>query len=158
MRKLFFLIAAIFATIQLPAQKTFKRNTLYCETLGNGLVLSVNYERQMKSEPGLGLHIGVGLGGNRPAFPLGVKYLILLDKEKSFFEMGAGITLAERDLWSETNSSQFKSDTYSAGFIPSIGYRHHTSKGLMWRINYTPVFNKYRNELVFFGFSIGWRI
>ena len=85
MRKTFFFTIAIFAAIQLPAQKPFKRNSLYGEILGNGLVLSLNYERQMSSKPSLGLHFGVGLGSHKPIFPLGAKYLFAIDKQRSFF-------------------------------------------------------------------------
>ena len=157
MRKAFFLIAAIFAAVQLPAQKSSKRNTCYFEILGNGLVLSLNYERQITSKPGLGLHAGVALAGEKPAFPLGAKYIFDLGKQRSFLEIGAGATLAEQDMW-ETNYNQPKADPYKAGFIPSIGYRYHARRGFMCRLNYTPVFNKYRTELFYFGVSLGWRI
>jgi hypothetical protein len=157
MRKIFFLIAAIFAACQSPAQKSFKRNTVYFEMLGNGLVLSLNYERQITSKPGLGLHAGVGLAGDKPSFPLGAKYLFDLSKQRSFLEVGAGVTIAEQDMWKE-NYNQPHENPYQAGFIPSIGYRHHSPKGFMWRVNYTPVFNSNRTELLYFGLSIGWRI
>ena len=157
MRKIFFFVAAIFAACQLPAQKSFKRNTVYFEIGGNGLVLSLNYERQITNKPGLGFHAGIALAGDKPAFPLGAKYLFDLGKQKSFLEVGAGVTIAELDMW-KANYNQSYENPYKAGFIPSIGYRHHSPKGFMWRINYTPVFNKYRTELVFFGVSVGWRI
>ncbi len=157
MRKIFLCIAAILAVCQLSAQKSFKRNTAYFEMLGNGLVLSLSYERQLSNKPGFGLHAGVGLAGEKPSFPVGVKYLFDLGRERSFLEVGAGVTLAEQDMWEE-NLNQPKADPYKAGFIPSVGYRHHAPKGFMWRVNYTPVFNKYRNELFYFGVSLGWRI
>jgi len=157
MRKIFFFVAAIFAACQLPAQKSFKRNTIYFEIGGNGLVLSLNYERQITSKPGLGLHAGVALSGDKPAFPLGAKYLFDLGKQRSFLEVGAGVTFAEQDMWEE-NLNQVTSNPYKAGFIPSVGYRYNAPKGFMWRINYTPFFNKYRTELLFFGVSVGWRI
>ena len=84
MRKIFFFVAAIFAACQLPAQKCSKRNTGYFEIGGNGLVLSLNYERQITSKPGLGLHAGVGLAGDKPSFPLGAKSLLDLSKQRSF--------------------------------------------------------------------------
>jgi len=155
MRKIFFFSLAIIAAIQLTAQKSFKRNAVYSEILGNGLVISVNYERQLGDKPGLGLHFGIGLRSSKPIFPFGAKYLF--GKQKSLFEIGAGVTVAEREVW-ETNYNQFKENPYSPGFIPSVGYRYNAPKGFMWRINYTPVFNKYRTELLFFGVSIGWRI
>jgi len=157
MRKILLCITAIFGACQLPAQKPFKQNTVYLEMAGNGLVLSLNYERQISGKPGLGLHAGVGLADNKPSFPVGVKYLFDLGRERSFLEVGAGVTLAEQDMW-ETNYNQSKPDPYKAGFIPSVGYTYKAPKGFMWRINYTPVFNKYRTELLYFGLSIGWRI
>lgn len=157
MRKILFFTVAIFAFCQLPAQKSFKRNTAYFEILGNGLVLSLNYERQITNKPGFGFHAGVALAGDKPAFPLGVKYLFDLGKQRSFLEVGAGVTLAELDMW-EPNYNQPKADPYKAGFIPSVGYRYHAPRGFMLRVNYTPVFNKYETELLFFGVSIGWRL
>ena len=157
MRKIFFFVAAIFAACQLPAQKSFKRNTFYFEIGGNGLVLSLNYERQITNKPGLGFHAGVALAGDKPAFPLGAKYLFDLGKQRSFLEVGAGVTLAEQDMWEE-DLNQVPGNPYKPGFIPSVGYRYNAPKGFMWRINYTPFFNKYRTELLFFGVSVGWRI
>lgn len=160
MRKSLFIAAAIFVAMQLQAQKSFKRNTLYGEIAGNGLILSVNYEKQLGNKPGLGLHFGVGLAGDKPSFPFGAKYLFQLGKERSFLEIGAGVTLMEREIWDQNwiNVGRDKKNSYGPGFIPSIGYRYHAPKGFMWRINYAPVFNKYRTEAVYFGVSVGWRI
>jgi hypothetical protein len=158
MRKFIFSQIAIIATIQLAAQKPFKKNTFYAEILGNGMVLSINYERQLKNKPGLGYYLGIGLGGVKPAIPFGAKYLIDLKNHKSFIEAGAGITLGERDLWIERDIGSTVKNSYKPGFIPSIGYRHHTPYGFMWRVNYTPVFSGFRNIPLFFGLSLGWRI
>jgi hypothetical protein len=157
MRNSFFFSIAVVASIQLSAQKPFKKNTLYGELGGNGLVLSVNYERQMGNEPGLGLHIGLGLADKKPSIPLGVNYLFELGSQKSFIEAGAGITLAEKDLWDE-KFNRSEHNAYKPGFIPSVGYRHHTPYGLMWKVIYTPVFSSYRNVPWLFGISVGWRI
>lgn len=158
MRKSIFFSLIILVSVQLVAQKPFKRSMLYGEILGNGLVLSVNYERQLQETPGLGLFIGIGLGGIKPAIPFGAKYLINLGNKKSFLETGVGITLAERDLWDNDDHITDDQNSYRAGFIPSVGYRHHTSYGFMWRVNYTPVFSSYRNFLWLCGVSVGWRI
>jgi hypothetical protein len=157
MRKIIILTIAILIVGQLTAQKPFKRNTFYGEIMGNGLVLSVNYERQLRDKPGLGLHFGIGLAGDKPSFPIGAKYLFDLGNQRSFLEAGAGVTIAEQDIW-EVNYNQPKADPYKAGFIPSVGYRYNAPKGFMLRMNYTPIFNKYRTELLFFGVSVGWRI
>ena len=153
-----FLFSLCLSASQLTAQNSFKKNTLYGEILGNGLVLSANYERQLGDKPGFGLHIGVGLGGYKPAIPLGVIYLFETGNQKSFIETGAGITLGERDMWKEYNYIQLEKNSYKPGFIPSFGYRHHTSYGFMWKVSYTPVFSSYRNIPLFFGIAAGWRI
>ncbi len=158
MRNALFFIVTILACMQASAQKVFKKNTLYVEILGNGVVLSANYERQMGNKPGLGFHMGVGLGGDGPAIPLGAKYLFQLGNQKSFIETGVGVTLAERDLLDDKNNDLGDHSPYKAAFIPSIGYRHQTKYGLMWRVNYTPIFSAYRNILSFGGISIGWSI
>jgi hypothetical protein len=156
MRKSFIFILALVITTQLLAQKSFKRNTAYAEILGNGMRLSANYEYQLSSKPGFGLHIGIGLGGYNPAIPFGVKYLIDLGNKKSFVETGTGVTLAERGMWDEKQQNQDR-NPYQPGFIPSVGYRHHTHYGLMWKLIYSPFVTKGRKEWNFWGVAIGWR-
>lgn len=150
-------LSVIFVTPAAIAQTVFKKNTFYGELAGNGGFLSVNYDRQMGEKPGLGGHIGIGLGDDKPVIPLGITYMHDLGNKKSFAEAGAGITLAEANLWRSFPDYR-NSSPYTPGFIPSIGYRHHTRYGLMWRFNYTPIFTKYRNIPLFFGTSVGWRI
>lgn len=157
MKKLLLLLLIVLVSVTMVAQKTFKRNILYAELLGNGLFLSANYERQLSDKPGFGLHIGISLGGDKPAIPLGVKYLFRLGKQKSFIETGIGVSLAERNLWDDKNYIQAEKNPYKPGFIPSVGYRHQTPYGLMWRVNFTPVFTTYRN-FSFFGVSVGWSL
>jgi hypothetical protein len=160
MRILLFCSLAIAISLHSEAQNSFKRNTLYGEIGGNGLALSVNYERQIQNKPGLGWHVGVGLGEEKPCIPLGVKYLIGLGGQKSFIETGLGITLAEQDVLDEKYFFNTTSDNpYGVAFVPTIGYRHHHKKyGLMWKVNYSPVFSRYRNVLLYYGVAIGWRI
>jgi hypothetical protein len=156
MRKTFLLSLAIIAFTSLSAQKAFKQTTFYGEIMGNGLTISVNYERQLSDKPGLGLHIGLGLGSEMPVIPIGAKYLFKLKNEKSFIEAGLGITLTDYSF--STLKHNVDNNRLKAAFIPSVGYRHHTSYGLMWRLNYTPVFLNYRSIWYVGGFSIGWRL
>jgi hypothetical protein len=158
MRSLFLSLFIFVFAFQSSAQNSFKKTTLYGEIGGNGLFLSANYERQMGNKPGFGLHVGIGIADIMPAIPLGITYMLDLGNNKSFVETGAGITLAERYTWDTHSLNRPPPHPYKAGFIPSIGYRHHTAYGLMWRINYTPIFTQYRNIPLFLGISIGWRI
>ncbi|MEQ1678187.1 MAG: hypothetical protein ABL876_15890 [Chitinophagaceae bacterium] len=147
----------IFLCAQVLAQKTFKRNTLYAEIGGNGVVLSANYERQLSNKPGLAYHIGVGVGYNKPSVPMGIKYLLELGKgQRSFIETGVGVTIGSKYFWKEYRRGTDK-NPYEPGFIASIGYRHHTRYGLLWRICYTPIFTSYRNIFYLGGISAGWR-
>ena len=139
------------------AQVKSKRNTAYFELLGNGLTLSANYERYVFKKPGLAWHIGVGLGSNLPAIPLGFKYVFPFKNVKSNLEIGFGVTFLESDGWKSTfGGSNSLKNPYQPGFIPSIGYRHQTKYGLMWRANFLTVYNKQREPIYFGGLSIGW--
>jgi hypothetical protein len=157
MRKLPLLGLVVLVTTQLTAQKPFKRNTIYGEICGSGVVLSINYELQVKSKPGLGFYGGVGLGGEYPAFPLGAKYLFSLGNQKSFLECGAGVVFAELDLLNEHAVPSDKLN-YRVGFTPCIGYRHHSPGGFMYRFNYTPFFSGWDKMVLFAGISVGWRL
>lgn len=156
MRKIVLTVAAVAICAQLAAQTNFKKNTAYAEILGNGLVLSVNYERQLGDKPGFGIHAGIGLGVDFPAIPLGVNYLWNLKNQRSFLEAGFGITLAKAGIYTNKLDAAVR-DNLTPGYIPSIGYRHHTRYGLLWKLIFSPAFSKYRNLIPYGGFSLGWR-
>lgn len=140
------------------AQSSFKRNHLYLEAGGNGLFGSVNYERQLTRKPGIGLRLGVGVYSEYAFFltiPAGIDYLFKLNDNGSFLDAGLGVTWARVDgnFFSESNNSDVQHITH---FIPSIGYRKHTPRGVIWRLSLTPVANK--NAFTpWAGISIGKR-
>ena len=75
------------------AQNSFKRSNLYIEAGGNGLWGSVNYERQLTRQPGLGLRIGVGFYTENAFYltiPAGINYLFPLKNHTSFIDAGFG--------------------------------------------------------------------
>jgi hypothetical protein len=159
MRTLLLLVMLFTGITRLPAQKSFKRTTLYAEIAGSGMTLSVNYERQLSNKPGFGFFAGFGLGGDETpvSIPLGIKYLLDLGNKKSFLETGAGVTIAEKDAF-DGKFKPFQSNDFTGVFIPTVGYRHHTRYGLMYRINYTPFFSRERPIFYAFGISLGWRL
>ena len=142
----------------LLAQDAFKRNDFYLEAGGNGLFASVNYERQLTKEPGVGVRVGVGFYTENAFYltiPVGINYLFPVKNHRSFIDAGLGLT------WARIDGKLFGSDKYSNGehfvnFIPSIGYRKHTTKDVMWRFSITPVIN---NDAFtpWLGISIGKR-
>ena len=133
-----------------------QKNSIDLEAGGNGLFGSVNYERQLTKQPGLEARIGLGFYSENAFYltiPAGINYLFKLKNRKSFIDAGLGITWTRIDgnLFGKSNNS--KGDHF-VNFIPSIGYRKHTSKDFMWRISFTPVVNKY-GSTPWIGASIG---
>ena len=158
MKILIFFLASTFLVTCSFGQSTFKRNDVYFEAGGNGLFSSINYERQLTSQPGLGVRIGLGFYTENAFYltiPTGVNYLFKLKKDNSFIDAGLGAT------WTRGNGELFIVEDPSNGenfvsFVPSIGYRKHTANDVMWRISLAPVANKY-GLVPWLGFSIGKR-
>jgi hypothetical protein len=153
MKKTLFTIILFLCIATFTAgQSTFKRNNIYLEAGGNGLYGSVNYERQLTKKSGLQARIGLGIYWNYDNFlnlPLGINYLFDLKNKKSFIDVGVGVTFTGIDEKSDGG-------LHYVNFVPGIGYRRHTSKDVMWRINVTPVINKY-GFTSWVGASIGKR-
>jgi len=152
------LLLISFCSVSLYGQTTLKQNDIYIEAAGNGLFASVNYERQLTKEPGLGIRLGIGFYTEKAFYltiPVGINYLFELKKKNSFIDAGLGAT------WARINGEVFGSSKNSNGdhfinFVPSIGYRKHTNKNIMWRISITPAANKF-TLVPWLGFSIGKR-
>lgn len=139
-------------------QNSINRNDIYVEAGGNGLFGSVNYERQLTKFPGLGARIGVGFYSENAFYltiPAGISYLFKLKNEKSFIDAGLGATWARLDGKLLDGSKNFNSGHF-VNFVPSIGYRRHSSNDVMWRISITPVANNY-GLVPWIGASIGKR-
>lgn len=153
------LTAFALCTVTLSfGQSTFKKNDIYLEAGGNGLFGSVNYERQLTKEPGLGARVGIGFYTEYAfylAIPVGINYLFKLISEKSFIDAGLGATWARIDgrLFSDSKNPN---GNHFVNFVPSIGYRRHTLNDVMWRISVTPVANK-TGLFPWIGASIGKR-
>ncbi len=139
-------------------QTTFKKNDIYIEAGGNGLFASANYERQFTKEPGPGFRLGIGFYTETAFYltiPVGFNYLFKLKNNHSFVDAGLGAT------WTRIDGKKFANSRISnahnfVNFVPSIGYRRHTNRNVMWRISATPIAN---NDGLFpwLGFSIGKR-
>ncbi len=158
MRRLTLSIVCSFITIYSFGQDTFKRNDIYLEAGGNGLFASVNYERQVTKEPGLGLRFGVGFYTENNFYltiPVGINYLFKLKNNNSFLEAGLGVTWARMDAKIFKDLEDPNADHFT-NFIPSIGYRRHLNRDVMLRVNLTPVANKY-GLVPWLGLSLGKR-
>lgn len=158
MKQFFLLIAYSTIVTFLFGQTSFRKNDIYLEAAGNGLFASINYERQLTKHPGLGARFGIGFYSENAFYltiPIGINYLFKLKTDKSFIDAGLGMT------WTRFDGTLFGKSRNSNGehfvnFIPSIGYRRHTTKDLVWRASITPGINKY-GFVPWLGASIGKR-
>jgi len=152
----------------LNAYPPVKLNTAYLQLFGNGIVLSANYERQLFKKPGLSLHAGIGIcgeagfywnGTSRVTIPVGIIYLLPLKRYNRFVDFGIGATYAKSDmqvymLVEHRNPNYVNTNYWSC--VPSISYRIHTQKHMMYKYGFTPVINQY-GFIPFFEFSAGKR-
>jgi hypothetical protein len=157
--KAFLFSVFMFSFINGFTQSSFRKNAIYGELAGDGIFLSLHYERQLGTKPGLGVHFGLGNADIDENFaftiPVGVDYLFNISNQKSFIETGLGVTWAIQNIWD--SYSHTEPHKYKPAFISSIGYRHQTPYGLMWKIGAIAAFSK-NNILPFYpGISIGWR-
>lgn len=158
MKKYLLTICTLFTATLVFGQNVFKKNDIYLEAGGNALFGSINYERQLTREPGLGARIGVGFYTENAFYltiPAGINYLFKLKNNTSFIDAGLGIT------WTRMDGNLFGASENSHGdhfvnFIPSVGYRRHTKKDVLWRISFTPIANKY-TFVPWLGASVGKR-
>jgi hypothetical protein len=158
MRKQILTVLALCVVTFSYGQNTFKKNDIYFEAGGSGLFGSINYERQLAEEPGLGARVGIGFYSENAFYltiPVGINYLFKLKNNTSFIDAGLGVT------WTRINGNLFGNKSYTNGehfvnFVPCIGYRKHTSKNVMWRLSLTSIANN-NGYYPWLGASIGKR-
>jgi hypothetical protein len=168
MKKTTLIIAIVLVALQTSAQK---RKSLYIELLGNGIVLSENFELRLKknSNSGSGVRLGVGFGsvsgydqnGNYDnvgliTIPIGYNYLI--GEKRSSLELGGGITpvifINNKIVKSELLRSG--SDKTITGFL-NAGYRYQPLKsGFMGKITWTPAITNSGFFAAYFGLGLGY--
>ncbi|MGC8751097.1 hypothetical protein [Hydrotalea sp.] len=158
MKPTLFIILLIAFTLPCFSQNSFKRNDIYLEAGGNSLFTGINYERQLTKQPGLGVRVGVGMYSENAfylAIPIGINYLFTTNNPKGFIDVGVGTTFARENaklFWEKKTIA----DDHFVNFIPSFGYRRHTTQNMLWRISFTPVINRY-GFVPWLGFSVGKR-
>ena len=159
MTKLNFLLYFIFLTSFAIGQNQ-TQNNIYFQLGGNGLFLSMNYERPIIEKANIYGHVGVGMYGIQPTYltiPFGFNYLLKLKRANNFIEFGIGATYTKAivKLFAIVETEEnTPTKVHYFNFIPSISYRWHTKGDFMYKIGATPIFNQY-DAFPFFGFSIG---
>lgn len=163
------MLSAICVAVAQDAPAKFSKN-IFVEGLGNGVLISVNYDMRLKKGVPNGLGVRGGIGGgslegtsqdgdyidlSMITIPLGVNYLI--GSKRSFFEAGLGIT----PIYVNANTVILEGDLYSGtgwgvlGFL-NLGYRFQPiRRGVMFRADWTPAFGKPGFFGRYFGLSLG---
>ena len=164
------LYIATFSATKINAQKDIKKNSIYAEIGGNGVLYSINYERLFKLSKLFNVtsRIGYGYTDNfnfnklkTNSIPFEINGLFSLSKEKHFIEIGSGVTYMYIEDQS-TESSNFGTLIYAA----RLGYRYQKPNGgIMYRIGITPLYDFYSDQqnlvksntwFIFGGISIGY--
>lgn len=168
MKKLFLISLLSFLVFHAEAQTDFRKNTAYAQFLGNGIVLSANYERQLFKKPGLGIHAGIGIcgeagfywnGTSRITIPVGLNYILPVNHNNRFIDFAIGATYSNSDMrvymMVEHRDPNYKNSNYWS-FVPSVSYRIQTKRNMMYKFGLSPVINQY-GLIPFIGFSVGKR-
>lgn len=147
-----------------------RRKTIFAEALGNGVLLSGNFDIRLKpnQNDGLGFRAGIG-GGSLSAtdgmgssvsaglvtFPLSVNYVV--GKKRSGFESGVGLTPMYATASVQTNSEFAEGNGFGVTGFLNAGYRYQPiNNGVAFRINWAPAFNSAGFSPEWFGLSLGY--
>lgn len=138
------------------AQQKGKRQVVYAELLGSGVVGSVNYDFRFKpGNDGFGMRMGLGYIPDAIIIPLEINGL--LGKKRVAFEYGAGISSAIF-LSNDYINEAFLEDIKNFGVIGYVksGVRITPKKnGVFLNLNWYLVRNKYE-YINWFGLGIGY--
>jgi hypothetical protein len=167
MKKLSLSLLALLLVSQSFAQR---RKTAFVEILGNGLIVSGNFEMRLKkdSNSGSGLRAGLG-GGNISGYdnngnyvsvglitiPLGYNYLI--GEKRSSFELGAGITPIIVSASGNFNGDFVSGKGITLSGVLNAGYRYQPlNSGFMGKITWTPLATNSGFYAAYFGIGLGY--
>lgn len=147
-----------------------RRKSIYAEALGNGIIVSANYDMRLKKNQNDGLGFRAGIGGGSLAgydetgmsanigvltFPLSLNYVV--GKKRSGFETGAGFTPIYVSASVETDTEFAHADGLGVTGFLNAGYRFQPiNSGVMFRVNWTPAFNRSGFIPGWFGLSLGY--
>lgn len=159
--KILLILVLILSGVEAFSQELIKKNEIFAELGGNGLLGSINYYRQFGDKPGFGARIGAGVYGNEAnlTIPVEVNYLIRVLGNHSFLDLGLGATFTKANVHlyalAERSEGYVEKKPF-AFFIPSIGLRAYTTKNYVWHVNITPIQTEY-SMLPYFGLGFGKR-
>ena len=163
MRKYFLGLSLILIEMTALGQDFSKKNEIFLELGGNGLLGSVNYARQLTKNPGLEFRAGLGAYGSEKTFitiPVSLNYSIGLGGQHSFLTIGMGATYTKADVRMgriiDYEESYDHIHSAPINLVPSLAYRYYTTKDFLWKVGFNPVINVH-GFLPSFGLSAGKR-
>ena len=120
MKKLFVILIICLLTYSSYCQDT-RKNSIYVEALGNGILYSINYERLFPLGEYVGLITRIGFAYDFEFFssitiPLEISGIL---GKKHCFELGAGYTFILNDI---------------DGYLIRAGYRYRAKNGFLIRV------------------------
>lgn len=139
------------------------QKAVFLEAFGNGYLASINYDTRLNKgrSDGWGVRMGIGKGhffetdepsntSRYTTIPLSMNYI--LGAKRNGLEMGLGITPSFT-----FHSVSGNSKNVSLGGFANINYRMQPLKeGLLFRIGFTPYFDKNEFEPTYLSASIGY--
>lgn len=135
--------SSMTSEVSLPVAK----NAIFAELGGNGIALSLNYERFVI--PNLAIRIGVGAG----VYDFTIPFMVNWYQGSTAKELELGIGLVLLPVWSGSFGEQG-----STLVALTVGLRHQpTAGGLMMRLSLTPFYDPSQNKykVLWGGVSIG---
>jgi hypothetical protein len=109
--------------------------------MGNGLLGSINYERQFGERPSLGFRAGLGIYVREPGLtvPIGLNYLINITHNSLFLDLGVGATYASYSDGSlyvyVKRQLPYKPKTKFLYIMSTLGLKIVTKANFVWRVN-----------------------
>ena len=148
---LLFLIPSLCLAQDETNKAFFKKNSVYVEILGEGMLYSLNYERIVSNNGKFNTSVKIGgnyLGDNLFFIPMGVSEII--GRKNHHLETGLGL------------SASFFSESISEGYLwltGRLGYRYQKPSGnFLFKAMYTPIIvaSNVDGGLIWFGISVGY--
>ena len=147
----------LLLSLSLLSQEKSRRQAVYLELLGSGVIGSVNYDFRFKpGDDGLGMRMGFGYVPDVLVIPIGLNGVI--GKNRVSFEYGFGISAAVF-LENKSNDLTFANNVDNLGFIGfgKMGVRiRPKNKGLFFNLHWNPLINTVETWWPWFGMGIGY--
>lgn len=153
------MLLVLIPKIMLAQDLPHPKNALYAELGGNGLLVSLHFEKQVFKN--LNINAGLGIYGKSKSYtiPIGLDYNLPFGKKRtSYVDFGMGLTYCNTlvDLYAIVDKKPtYQSRNYSVIPTPSIQYKFIGQKGFLFKSGlFLPILEI--GPLPYIGFSFGY--